>query len=445
MEILNYLKKHLETYEESKPIRIIRHEENESYHRFYISNLVPPYQGSQGTESNFIQKFFGFKGVRTSFFSDDHYKGTVIDVSKVDMPETVCPSWYASKVKELEQGQAILGLGEFGVETLNLEQMTHVLMSGAPGFGKSSFFKFMLGQILNREESIVNFIIDPKKVDYDVFNSHPRVARIAKTSSEWQTLLLLLVIEISVRQHLFNSAFEVPPTSMKEFNSYKEKFKRDDLPKLPKIILWIDEAHMVFKHNYNDPSNDFLDFIFRKGRSFGVHIIATSQSPGDFNKAANDNSKDQIAFYSPRNSACYLGFDSCLMKPVPGRLYYICSKTKKLKKVQTPMFDEELAIGLAYDLPNNPVKVKNSGLIALTLSREALENFKVGHHIINGGSLENFDIGTIGRVEYKSSPGEYLEKYHKVIRESEKEIKNNEDNFSDNEELNKLVKEIMAS
>jgi AAA+ superfamily predicted ATPase len=360
MSSFKFIKDCFLSIDPSLPIEIIDYIEDEYYDSIIIQNAIK----ANRTEAQ-LSDFFGGRKCRVVTVKENHQ--CQIDISKVNLPSSNFNALdFAHVIKTNKEKGWTLGLGSFGPEYYDLNDLTHSVVSGSSGYGKSSFFKFLLSQTLSFQESVVNYIIDPKKVDFPVFVDHPRVAQVAHTQDEWKSVLSTLSLELAVRENVFNESFTIPATTLSEYTQMKSDFKRNDLPDLPRIIVWIDEAHMLLK-DYMSTDLEYMatEYIARKGRSFGIHMIISSQSQNDIPNIIRRQANSSFMFYDPARpipvSWAGSSFHEKFINKV-GRLHYPNERNNDLISIQVPFINSAHAIAMAFGESDISAKFKNCGI-----------------------------------------------------------------------------------
>lgn len=340
---------------------------------------------------NMLKFFFG--GLSVLVEQIDGTQDLSILVSKVDVPD----SYLAFDVLNfLEQNKNLgwfMGIGPFGPEFFHLNDLTHGLVLGSSGYGKSNFFRFLISQTLAFQDDVVNFIIDPKQVDFKSFDHHKRVAFVASSQSEWVSMIHSLLIEQGFREHLFSNAFEVPPVSLVEYREFKKKFSREDLPDLPRLLVWVDEAHMLFPElsSYQSSIGPYLEPLIKKGRAFGIHFIFSSQRWSDLPSGIKSQANTLMAFYTPEAHQLPDVISSVAVhnKEVKrGRLSYFNPRSCKISSVQTPLLSSTEALGLALKF-NSASQYPKQGLTRLKVRKDWLTKPVLAHRIANGHNLKS--------------------------------------------------------
>ncbi|HRO66607.1 MAG TPA: hypothetical protein PL182_03475, partial [Pseudobdellovibrionaceae bacterium] len=134
-----------------------------------------------GLSTQGLKSLGGYFGdVPLSFRQLEGRHGIILSISRIKVPDDLYSVLSILKYIQAHQKDGLfMGIGEFGPSFLSFDELTHGQLYGASGFGKSSFFRFLLSQTLAFHKDVMNYIIDPKQIDYRAFQDHPQVGRIA--------------------------------------------------------------------------------------------------------------------------------------------------------------------------------------------------------------------------------------------------------------------------
>ena len=154
----------------------------------------------------------------------------------------------------------------------------HVLIAGKTGSGKSTLLHSIItgGAALYRPDQLQYYLLDFKKgVEFKVYADnglpHARVIGIESEREFGRSVLQRLDEELTSRGEQFRQA------SVQEMSEFRARHPDVDLPR---IILVVDEFQELFTRDDALASDctALLDRLVRQGRSFGIHIILSSQS-----------------------------------------------------------------------------------------------------------------------------------------------------------------------
>lgn len=159
----------------------------------------------------------------------------------------------------------------------DINKLTHILIAGSTGSGKSVCLNSLLTSILYKysPEDVRLILVDPKRVELSVYNGIPHmlVPNAIKEPEQAISALKWLDREMVRRLELFE---EVGSRNILGYNS---KVKPEE--KLPRIILVIDEFAdiMVQSQKIGTEMEDLISRIARMARAVGIHLILATQRP----------------------------------------------------------------------------------------------------------------------------------------------------------------------
>ena len=163
--------------------------------------------------------------------------------------------------------------------TLGVGGSHHALVAGQTGSGKSSLLHTIIMSALIKypANQLHIFLVDFKRgVEFKIYANHSLQAfRVVAVESEREfggSVLDFLDKEQSNRADMFKRL------NVDNIEDYRNKSGET----LPRILLIIDEFHVLFSKDSNDNvsknSTAFLEQMIRQGRAFGIHVILASQT-----------------------------------------------------------------------------------------------------------------------------------------------------------------------
>ncbi len=153
----------------------------------------------------------------------------------------------------------------------------HVLIAGKTGSGKSTLLHSIItsGAFHYRPDQLQFYLLDFKKgVEFkpyaDIGLPHVRVIGIESEREFGRSVLQRLDAELQQRGELFRAA------GAQELKKFREATGKS----MPRIMLVIDEFQELFVRDDRIAADCamLLDRLVRQGRSFGMHVILSSQS-----------------------------------------------------------------------------------------------------------------------------------------------------------------------
>ncbi len=159
----------------------------------------------------------------------------------------------------------------------DIAKMPHLLVAGATGMGKSVCINAFLLSLLYRArpDEIKLILIDPKKVEFNMYNGIPHLLVPAVTDPKQAAgALMWAVDEMERRFELIEGAY------VRNIDSYNEKMlENPSLGKpMSKIVIVIDELNDLMLQ-VKDPVEGLIMRLTQKARAAGIHIIIGTQRP----------------------------------------------------------------------------------------------------------------------------------------------------------------------
>jgi DNA segregation ATPase FtsK/SpoIIIE, S-DNA-T family len=196
------------------------------------------------------------------------------EVSIVTMREVMESSVFHDSASKLSiafgrdiAGQAIVG---------NLARMSHLLVAGATGSGKSVCINGIITSILYKAkpDEVKFLMIDPKMVELNVYNGIPHLLAPVVTDPKRASLALKkVVLEMEKRYELFSKS---ATRNIEGYNAMLVE-KKEGAP-LPYIVVIVDELADLMMVAANDVE-DAICRLAQMARAAGIHLIIATQRP----------------------------------------------------------------------------------------------------------------------------------------------------------------------
>ncbi len=158
----------------------------------------------------------------------------------------------------------------------DIAKMPHGLIAGATGSGKSVCINSIIMSILFKAspDEVKLLLIDPKVVELGVYNGIPHlIVPVVTDPRKAAGALGWAVMEMEKRYKLFAE------NDVRNLNGYNELAeKRDDLMKMPQIVIIIDELADLMMTSPGEVE-DSICRIAQKARAAGMHLIVATQRP----------------------------------------------------------------------------------------------------------------------------------------------------------------------
>lgn len=346
-----------------KEVQVVGINDFESYREYLVTNAR-----ANNTSFKLLKKYLG-----ETYFSIRHIDGTTdlaVKVSKIKMPKKPYPlAPYVEKNYSTlkENKQLFLGIARFGEELFDLNNIVHLGIFGSSGFGKSNFIRSLLTQNLIINQDACNIILDFKGNEFKSFDNlnHPNILAHVTGMDQMKHFFDFLALEMARREYYFTHGFKIAPTSLKEYNQFKEEYKADHLPVFKKIFIWIDEGK-----GFSSCCSNFqydMDKIIAKTRSFGISFIMSSQQVYDFGRF-NRNLSHVMTFHTPEYDTGWYAdlhhstirkmdnIDIHTDQPTKGRMKFLDVENETIKNIQVPLTDNFECLNLIEKYSNKDLK-----------------------------------------------------------------------------------------
>jgi len=194
-------------------------------------------------------------------------------------------------------------------------------------------------------DELALYLIDPKQVEYSMFNGFPQVKKIITDMKKADLLLASLVNEMEKRYELFAKS------GVKNITSYNKNHEQ----KIPFIVTAIDEyADLVM---VNPKVEEHLVRLGQKARAAGIHLIICTQKPlADIvTSVLKSNLPSAISFRLKTSSDYQTVFGKGIPYNLLGKGDGVCKlegQLKEYERFQSPILtlDEEDEEGIYTEL-----------------------------------------------------------------------------------------------
>ncbi|WP_418186554.1 FtsK/SpoIIIE domain-containing protein [Aliarcobacter lanthieri] len=167
----------------------------------------------------------------------------------------------------------------------------HTLIGGRSGSGKSNLVNVIIQNIafLYSPDEVELFLLDYKDgVEFNSYTqpylTHASLIAVNSNVSYGVSFLKYIIDEKNRRSELFKQI------KCKDFKEYREKTKN----KLSRIVIIIDEFQTLFITKDKMQVEQIFAEILRKGRSFGIHLILSTQTLSGVDVGSMSQLKSQI-------------------------------------------------------------------------------------------------------------------------------------------------------
>ena len=201
----------------------------------------------------------------------------------IEIPNSVCESVSLREVIESDVFKShpskvcyALGKDAAGeIQVGDIAKMPHMLIAGATGSGKSVCINSLIVSILYKAKpsEVKLILIDPKMVELSGYNGIPHLLipvvtdpKKAAGSLNWA------VQEMVSRYSLFASK------GVKDIKSYNQTMEKENGPKLPQVVIIVDELADLMMVATNDVE-DAICRLAQMARAAGMHLVIATQRP----------------------------------------------------------------------------------------------------------------------------------------------------------------------
>ena len=177
------------------------------------------------------------------------------------------------------KGKLSVALGqdiEGHIVLADLAKMPHLLIAGTTGSGKSVCTNSMIQSVLFRAtpDEVKMILIDPKKVEFDIYNGIPHLlVPVVTDPRKAAGALSWAVNEMLKRYQMFAD------TKVRDIGGYNELARRKgEFKPLPLILIVIDELADLMMAAANEVE-DSICRLAQMARAAGMHMVIATQRP----------------------------------------------------------------------------------------------------------------------------------------------------------------------
>ncbi|MBQ0099509.1 MAG: DNA translocase FtsK, partial [Firmicutes bacterium] len=162
--------------------------------------------------------------------------------------------------------------------TDNLAKGPHYLVAGATGSGKSVSLNVMIVSMLMKysPEELRLILVDPKTVEFGIYEHLPHLMIDEIITDPQKTLHVLqwAYVEMEKRFAMFKECGE----RIVDVESYNERIASSTVPKMPRIVIIIDELADLMESCKKDMESK-IRALAQKSRAVGIHLVLATQRP----------------------------------------------------------------------------------------------------------------------------------------------------------------------
>lgn len=157
----------------------------------------------------------------------------------------------------------------------DLKKLPHLLIAGTTGSGKSVGINSMLLSLLyrNSPETLKLLMIDPKMLEFSIYNDIPHLLTPVITKSKQAIIALANMVSEMERRYQIMSQSKV-----KNIENYNEKCKKIGLDPFPYIVIIIDELADLMMTSGKEVEF-YIARLAQMARASGIHLVVATQRP----------------------------------------------------------------------------------------------------------------------------------------------------------------------
>ena len=163
------------------------------------------------------------------------------------------------------------------IKTINMENISHMLISGTTGSGKSMYIHSIINSILYKANpnEVKLLMIDTKAVELSLYNGIPHLLIPVITDSKRATGALSWAIQEMENRYVIFAQKSV--RNIKEYNEAIKEGKEKGL-ELPNILIIIDEFADLIEFD-KSIIEDFIYRLTQRAKKVGIYIIIATERP----------------------------------------------------------------------------------------------------------------------------------------------------------------------
>ena len=174
-------------------------------------------------------------------------------------------------------GKDVEGRAIFG----DIVKMTHMLVAGGTGSGKSVFLNEMIVSLIMKysPEELRLILVDPKQVEFVVYKDMPHlmINEIVSDPTRVINILNWAIEEMNRRYALFRDRLQLGQALVRNIDEYNASLGEGE-QKLPKIVMVVDEfADLMLRAKKE--IEDRIQNLTQKARAAGIHLVIATQRP----------------------------------------------------------------------------------------------------------------------------------------------------------------------
>ena len=222
------------------------------------------------------QELFEFSELLEEYEFEFEY----VNDNKKKIVKQILTSFKAEQRNDNEQDFLTISIGTIGQKTLNFSmglksQNYHAFIAGMTGMGKTNLLNSIIVNIAQNytAKEIELYLMDykPAGAEFMIFKRHPNCKKLFLENQNPTPAFEMLK---EFQNEMYSRGKILDGKSIDEYN------KKNPQNIITRKILIIDEVQRMFGGGWKDSSsfNALVEDIIKAGRSYGLHLILTTQS-----------------------------------------------------------------------------------------------------------------------------------------------------------------------
>ncbi len=158
------------------------------------------------------------------------------------------------------------------IHYIDISKTNNLFIGGVGSAGKTQLLHNIIVSLcsVHTENEVKLVLIDPKMVEYGIYNGIPHLhCPIITNAEQANSTMQAISKEVDRRMGLFRGSFK------RDIDSYNLSARQ----RLPHIVIVIDEMANLIAYNNGKLAN-LIASVAQKGKVVGIHLVVASQSPG---------------------------------------------------------------------------------------------------------------------------------------------------------------------
>jgi len=293
----------------------------------------------------------------------------------------------------------------------DLAKMPHLLVAGSTGSGKTVFLNNLILSLLykNSPEFLRLILIDPKRVEFPVYNNLPHLLDSVICNNAKAVSVLEWLIEEMERRFDVLSDF-----NSRNIDSYNRRALDKSKKPLPYIVLIIDELADLMAAKGNEVEAGIVR-LAQMARAVGIHLVVATQRPSVevITGLIKANITSRIAFQVASQIDSRTVFDTSGAEKLLGRgdMLFLSSQVSKPKRVQAALVtEEEIKKVVRFINDNNEITEDEENGLAESLREKMKEETRDEFDVFSRGGDALYDTAKSLVIEAGKASASFLQR-----------------------------------